>query len=331
MKLSLCMIVKNEESCLERCLDSVKGFADEIVIVDTGSSDKTKEIAKKFTDKIFDFEWCNDFSKARNFSLSKATGDWIFVLDADEVIDEPNKKRILGAINSDADALLIRQREYRRDKKTLGFTLIDKKDEFTQDYEGYTSTPVIRLFRNNKKIFFEDSVHETVGKSAAVSGLRIIDRKDIFIHHYKEEKGEEKFRERQLAYFKIEQETLKKDPKNARAHYKIAGIYDAIFSDYEQCITHLNLAYENGYNERYCLISIGNCLLKLKKYEEAEKIFIKALSKGYAEPSIYYNLFKIYSSRKDYRRAKMVLQELIKIDSEFKKEAELALKSIKTN
>ena len=67
--LSVCMIVKNEEAVLGRCLDCVRQFADEIIIVDTGSTDTTKEIANKYTDKVFDFEWCDDFSKARNFSF----------------------------------------------------------------------------------------------------------------------------------------------------------------------------------------------------------------------------------------------------------------------
>ena len=73
IKISLCMIVKDEEQVLNRCLTSVEGIADEIIIVDTGSTDKTKDIAKKFTDKIYDFKWVNDFSKARNYSFSKAS------------------------------------------------------------------------------------------------------------------------------------------------------------------------------------------------------------------------------------------------------------------
>lgn len=86
MTLSLCMIVKNEEKVLARCLDSVAGLFDEIVIVDTGSTDKTKSIAAEYTDKIYDFEWNDDFSAARNFSFSKAESDYIMWLDADDVM-----------------------------------------------------------------------------------------------------------------------------------------------------------------------------------------------------------------------------------------------------
>lgn len=69
--VSLCMIVKNEEDILARCLDSLKGLMDEIIIVDTGSTDRTKEIAANYTDKIYDFSWCDDFAAARNFSFPK--------------------------------------------------------------------------------------------------------------------------------------------------------------------------------------------------------------------------------------------------------------------
>ena len=79
------MIVKNEEETLPRCLVSVKPVVDEMIVVDTGSTDRTKEIARVFGAKVFDYEWADDFSGARNFSLSKAKGNWILILDADEV------------------------------------------------------------------------------------------------------------------------------------------------------------------------------------------------------------------------------------------------------
>ncbi len=89
--ISLCMIVKNEERILARCLDSVKNLVDEIIIVDTGSVDKTREIAAGYTDKIYDFEWIHDFAAARNFAFSKATCEYIYTADADEVIDAENQ------------------------------------------------------------------------------------------------------------------------------------------------------------------------------------------------------------------------------------------------
>ena len=93
IEISLCMIVKNEEKVLARCLDSIADLMDEIIIVDTGSTDATKEIAARYTDRIYDFEWVEDFSAARNFSFSKATRDYIYTADADEVLDEENRQR----------------------------------------------------------------------------------------------------------------------------------------------------------------------------------------------------------------------------------------------
>ncbi len=90
IEISCCMIVKNEEDRLARCLDSIADLMDEIVIVDTGSSDKTKEIAARYTDRIYDFVWIDDFSAARNFAFSKATKDYIYSADADEVVDAEN-------------------------------------------------------------------------------------------------------------------------------------------------------------------------------------------------------------------------------------------------
>lgn len=91
--VSLCMIVKNEEKILQRCLDSIADLMDEIIIVDTGSSDRTREIAKSYTDLIFDYEWTGNFADARNFSFSKATKDYIYCADADEVMDDENRSK----------------------------------------------------------------------------------------------------------------------------------------------------------------------------------------------------------------------------------------------
>lgn len=88
--ISLCMIVKNEEKLLDRCLSGIAPLMDEIIIVDTGSTDRTKEIAHEFTDLVYDFVWTDDFSAARNFSFSKASKEYIYTADADEVIDLEN-------------------------------------------------------------------------------------------------------------------------------------------------------------------------------------------------------------------------------------------------
>ena len=94
--ISLCMIVKNEEKCIERCLDCLKDLVDEMIVVDTGSTDRTKELAKAKGAKVYDFEWTGDFSEARNYSFSLASCDYIYTADADEELDEENRQRFLA-------------------------------------------------------------------------------------------------------------------------------------------------------------------------------------------------------------------------------------------
>lgn len=108
ISISLCMIVKNEEEVIGRCLESVKDLVDEINIVDTGSTDKTKEIVSNFTDRIFDFEWIHNFAAARNFSFQQATKDYILWIDADDVFMEEDRKkfkRLKETLSPEVDAV----------------------------------------------------------------------------------------------------------------------------------------------------------------------------------------------------------------------------------
>jgi len=98
--ISLCMIVKNEEEVIGRCLDSVQDIVDEIIVVDTGSNDRTKEIVKGYTNELYDFTWINDFSAARNFSFSLATQNYILWLDADDVVLEADREKFLVLKNT---------------------------------------------------------------------------------------------------------------------------------------------------------------------------------------------------------------------------------------
>lgn len=147
--ISVCMIVKNEEAILARCLDCIKGIADEIIIVDTGSTDQTKEIAKKYTDKIYDFKWIHDFAAARNFSFSKATKDYIYVADADEMIDEENIERFQGLKQVLLPEIEIVQMLYTNQL------------EFGTTY-NYDSEYRPKLYKRIRTFQWVDQIHETV-------------------------------------------------------------------------------------------------------------------------------------------------------------------------
>lgn len=147
MKLSASMIVKNEESCLERCLKSIAGV-DELVIVDTGSEDNTVEIAKKYTDKVFygpDYLWRDDFSFSRNQSLSKCTGDWVLIIDADETLEPGGIEKIRNYIKT-------------AKQNTVYFETI--ADNSPSDIHHS-----IRLFKNNAGIHWAGRIHNYLSVS----------------------------------------------------------------------------------------------------------------------------------------------------------------------
>jgi glycosyltransferase involved in cell wall biosynthesis len=142
-RLSVCMIVKNEERFLGQCLASVKGLADELIVIDTGSTDRTVEIAREHGAQVGHFEWCDDFAAARNASIAPATGDWILFLDADEELSPKDKAGLPHLLNRSEVSL------YR-------LPIIDT-------HQGAASKSYVpRLFRNFPAIIFVGCVHECV-------------------------------------------------------------------------------------------------------------------------------------------------------------------------
>lgn len=152
--ISLCMIVKNEEDVLKRCLDSVNSIVDEIIIVDTGSSDNTKKIAKEFTDKIYHFKWIDDFSKARNYAFSKATKEYILWLDADDVILEEDielMKNLKKDLKKNVDIVMM--------KYNCGLD-----DDGTPALSYYRE----RLIKNFKNFRWIGRIHEVIPPSGTI-------------------------------------------------------------------------------------------------------------------------------------------------------------------
>lgn len=153
--ISVCMIVKNEEAVLARCLDSLKDIADEIVIVDTGSTDKTKEIAAGYTDKLYDFTWVNDFSAARNFAFSKATKEYIYSADADEVLEEKDRRKFLQL-----KQILLPEVEI------VEMIYVNPADR--NMVYNFEKEPRPKLFKRLREFRWIDPVHETVALAPVV-------------------------------------------------------------------------------------------------------------------------------------------------------------------
>lgn len=165
--ISLCMIVKNEEKVLGRCLESIKDIVDEIIIIDTGSTDKTKEIARQYTDKVYDFKWTQDFSQARNYSFSKATKEYQMWLDADDIITEENKEKILK-LKEDLDS-------------NIDIVTFKYNTHFDKDNNPILTSTRGRLFKREKNYLWNDPIHEYIELRG-----NIYYANDIFVSHKKE-------------------------------------------------------------------------------------------------------------------------------------------------
>lgn len=147
---SLCMIVKNEEKVLARCLDSLADLMDEIIIVDTGSTDRTKEIASRYTDKIYDFTWIDDFSAARNFADSKAVMEYIYTADADELVDPDNHRKLQQLKEVLLPEVEIVQMYYCNDLGDYNTT-----GNFEKELRP-------KLYRRQREFTWIDPIHETL-------------------------------------------------------------------------------------------------------------------------------------------------------------------------
>ncbi len=167
--ISLCMIVKNEEKVLKRCLDSVADLVEELIIVDTGSTDATMEIAGKYPHaKLYTFAWVDDFSAARNFAFSKATQEYIYSADADEVLNEENRERFRILKEALLPEVEIVQMKYGNQ---LRFGTVYNYDE---EYRP-------KLFKRLRSFVWQEAIHETINITP------VIYDSDIVITHMPEE------------------------------------------------------------------------------------------------------------------------------------------------
>lgn len=235
--ISLCMIVKNEEEYLGQCLDSVKDIVDEMIVVDTGSTDRTVEIAESRGAKVSYFPWNGSFADARNASLEKATGDWILIMDADEVLSEDDKHAVPKLVQRD-DA--------------IGFLFRIKN--MVEDYgePEYQEHFFIRLFANNPDIRYDGKIHEQVRHRVKGAGGEYlflpIDRffTLITIYHYGYHRRVFNERHKAERNSKILENILSQEKENGFQHlnlaitYWCAEEYEKAFHEYELARKYVN-------------------------------------------------------------------------------------------
>lgn len=269
MSLSLCMIVKNEENTLGRCLESVKDIVDEIIIVDTGSTDNTVKIAESYGSKVFFYKWDNSFANARNYSLSKASKDWILIMDADDEIKSEDKIKVLELINDNNTKL----------NAYFGETL-SYSGNYT-DYNIYSNLN-IRFIKNNKGYKFVGDIHEQImpgdedAKKQAFLGIV-----DIKFYHYGYLNDTIKQKNKRKRNMEIIEKLLKENPNNPFMLYNMGVEYSAK-GDYLEALYYLKKAYANfnpslGFGAKLILKMIS-CNEMLQRFDECLNLIEVGLS-----------------------------------------------------
>ncbi|NQV91498.1 glycosyltransferase [Candidatus Woesearchaeota archaeon] len=315
--LSVCMIVKNEALHLENALNSIKDLADEIIIVDTGSTDRTKAIAKKFTLNIYDYKWDDDFAAARNESLKYANCDWILVLDADETIskiDVQGIKSLISKTPAEISGFVLTQRNYviLQEHLSLGqiggfnvkesgqsnqsfFTNKDDTYGESKSFAGWMPTPIVRLFRKEHALF-SGVVHEDI--SSSLKGKII--QTPIQIHHYGKT-NEDSWKSKWDLYERLAEKKAATE-QDYYADFELGRQYlasqkmEKAQQMFLKSITKNNKFWLSWFN-------LGSIHLLENKLETAITYLNKAQECNPNAVAIYKNLGVVYAKKEQYQKA----------------------------
>jgi tetratricopeptide (TPR) repeat protein len=279
VRITLSMIARNEAEYLEECLQSVQGVVDEIVLVDTGSTDATPQIAERYGATVIRAEWQNDFAAARNIALQHATGDWILVLDADERLTPESKQAILNAA---------------RCPQFVGYYLEILNEIRAGDYFVHR---LVRLFRRVPYARWEGAIHEQIIPSL-VSRKGRIATVAAQVRHLGYNQEVMRRRDKAQRNIEIILRELEKDPDDLFHKFNLANTYFSM-GDYEQA------AY---WAEQTCPYLRGDedfagqiwadwveSLTNLERYEQALQVGADALARGIDHPMVHYTLAAVYA------------------------------------
>jgi tetratricopeptide (TPR) repeat protein len=289
---SLCMIVKNEAHQLGDCLAPVLPLLDEIIVVDTGSTDNTQEVARQMGARVFEFPWAQDFSAARNESLRQATGQYILWLDADDRID-PGEMAKLRELKASI-------RPYR---PKAYYLLI----ESTSPLDGESSFYQLRLFPNKPGVRFEGRIHEQVNFSLQRLSISF-ENLSIRIRHT----GYEALSAVKGKYernWSILEEDLIRDPENLILRYYAARTLDGM-NRHQEAITHIKKITDNPTIQKkektfylQSAILLGKYYLNTQNFPEAQELFKKLIQEFPENAIVHYGLGESFYLAGDYDRA----------------------------
>lgn len=274
--IELSMIVKNGGAALARCLESARPFVDRILIGDTGSTDETQEIARRFGAEVISIPWEQDFAKARNQVLEQAQCDWILVLDADEMLDGWSGRRIRELTQGplpEVGAFENWRWNYVRDPNMrLGERLPRKNPgvlEAALPYPAYVLMPATRVFRRQEGLYYEGCVHETLMGRLEALGLKAASA-DFVVHHFGFAEDAEPVREKKNeAYQEMGKKKLADQPADAQTLFDLGLGELEHFRRPKEALGYFERAYEADDSYAPAWLFAGVCLIRLGRLDDA--------------------------------------------------------------
>ncbi|NFH90644.1 glycosyltransferase [Clostridium botulinum] len=311
MKLSICMMVKDEEKNLRRCLNSVKPLIEEgiaeLIIVDTGSSDNTVDIVKEYTDKVYFHLWNNDFSSMRNISISYARGEWIFILDADEEVEnvEELRKVLLNEKIKDSNTLILEV----------------KNIDTLKDKDNIAYSPSTRIFKNDGQFKYIGAVHNQPVYKEPTYNTK------VSLVHYGYILGDKELMDKKfLRTTTILESELKKDPNNVYYLFQLGVSYD-MHGDFREGLEEFKKAYNilktmsniEIYDRIYVYGAYARCCYANGKYNEAINICKQGIEYRHDYIDLYFMMAMAEKHQGDLKESKKHFLKYFELINNFHK------------
>jgi Flp pilus assembly protein TadD len=285
LRLSLCMIVRDEAAHIRECLRSIRPLVSEMIVVDTGSTDGTDALARAEGAQVFSIAWPGSFADARNASLDRATGEWVLVLDADERIAPADFPRVRALIESGSDeAHQLIQRTYSDDSELIGWRPCAPDLPEARGFTGHFDSAIVRLLRRDPAIRFEGAIHELVEESMRRTGrpFRLV---DIVIHHYKEEKTQREKRLKSRLYVELSQAKCRERPDDPQAAFEL-GMAHFEREEYADAAAAFARAAALAPDRAELWAARGVALLRAGRFGEAAEVYAAAVGAFPGHPDL---------------------------------------------
>ena len=302
LPISVCIITKNEESNIERCLKPLREYDWEIIVIDTGSTDQTKEIASQYADKLLDFAWCDDFSAARNYSIEQASHDTILVVDSDEYLTE---------IDMDAILLLAKQ-----NPTSVG--LLSRKNHYQMNGTDSVYVDLVERLFSRKYYHYEGIIHEQVRLRKPNRFSYKTYQIPLILDHSGYNESEEALREKAKRNISLLERDLEAHPDNPYTYFQIGQSYNTIHDDENACLYYgKGLSYDVDPGAEYVqmmVIGYGYALLHLNRAEEA--LGLNGIYDAFAVSADFFDLMGlIYLRNGQYMKALLEFVKALSCDN----------------